>query len=196
MATENSSVLDFDALNLLGRFDDIAALREYLENNQRENCGVLVADKNEVADIVLDILIMSYMYGESFANTLFGTDFSASEEEVNITVDRKVDGKDYRDRVLEYVEANDIEGIMNVADTESHHAFSKAEDNTARQAGKKSKMWVTMGDDRVRDPHRLLDGKLIGIDEAFEIDGASAMYPGSFGRADLDCNCRCYLLYK
>ena len=193
MATENS-VLDFDALNLLGRFDDIEALREYLETNQRENNGVLVADKYKVCDIVLDILIMSYMYGESFANTLFGTDFSSTEEEVNRTVDRKVDGKDYR--VLEYVEANDIDGIMLVADTESHHAFSKAEDNTARQAGMKSKMWVTMGDDRVRDPHRLLDGKTIGIDEAFEIDGASAMFPGSFGRADLDCNCRCYLLYK
>lgn len=194
MAMENS-VLDFDALNLLGRFDDIEALREYLETNQRENNGVLVADKNEVADIVLDILIMSYMYGESFANTLFGTNYSSTEEEVDKTVGRKVDGKDYRDRVLEYVEANDIEGIMNVADTESHHAFAKAEDNTARQAGMKSKMWVTMGDERVRDPHRVLDGRTIGIDEAFEVDGASAMFPGSFGRADLDCNCRCYLLY-
>lgn len=195
MATENS-VLDFDALNLLGRFDDIEALREYLENNQRENNGILMADKHKVADIVLDILVMSYMYGESFANTLFGTDFSATEEELNETVDRKVDGKDYRDRVLEYVEANDIEGIMNVADTESHHAFAKAEYATAKQAGMKKKVWVTMDDERVRDPHRFLDGKTVGIDDVFEVDGATAMFPGDFGRADLDCNCRCYLLYR
>lgn len=53
------------------------------------------------------------------------------------------------------------------------------------------RQWVATQDDRTRDAHIELHGEVVGIDELFEIDGATAMHPGQFGVAALDINCRC-----
>lgn len=51
--------------------------------------------------------------------------------------------------------------------------------------------WVATADDRTRDEHRALDGKIVALDEEFTVGSARAMYPGGFGVAEMDINCRC-----
>ena len=64
-----------------------------------------------------------------------------------------------------------------------------------KEAGFKNKEWITAGDERVRDSHVALDGKVVHIGEHFiSGDGSSLMFPGdrSSGASASDViNCRC-----
>ena len=53
------------------------------------------------------------------------------------------------------------------------------------------KEWVSEFDDVVRPEHAELDGQLKGIDDFFQVAGMETQYPGGFGTAAMDCNCRC-----
>lgn len=53
------------------------------------------------------------------------------------------------------------------------------------------KMWLSNLDDRTRTSHRHLDGKKIGVNDRFRVNGHSALYPRGFGNASEDINCRC-----
>jgi hypothetical protein len=69
--------------------------------------------------------------------------------------------------------------------------------DTAKYAGAKSKTWVTMMDDRVRDTHDYLEGETVGIGEDFyTYDGDHASAPGLFELAENNVNCRCELLFS
>ena len=59
-----------------------------------------------------------------------------------------------------------------------------------------SKVWVTMGDEKVRSTHEYIDGMAVPLDEAFfTYDGDSAMFPGGFADPSNNVNCRCWLEY-
>ena len=82
-----------------------------------------------------------------------------------------------------------------IARTEVHNAASFARLEAYRQTGLvPQKRWHATIDGRVRDQHRKLHGKTIGIDESFKIGGAKALTPGGFGVARHDINCRCTIL--
>lgn len=52
--------------------------------------------------------------------------------------------------------------------------------------------WIAELDDRVRDAHADADGQVIGMDEAFVVDGEELAYPGDPGGSpDNVVNCRC-----
>ena len=53
------------------------------------------------------------------------------------------------------------------------------------------KRWVATLDTRLRDAHSRLDGVTIPVDERFQVDGDSALYPGNFSQVSLNVNCRC-----
>lgn len=57
-----------------------------------------------------------------------------------------------------------------------------------------SKEWLAVRDSNTRDAHRELDGQIVGVRDAFATTGGSAQYPGGFGVAELDINCRCSVL--
>lgn len=62
-----------------------------------------------------------------------------------------------------------------------------------------TKTWITAGDEKVRDAHRLLDGQTVDADQDFEIPsgewkGYHAGGPEQFGEPALDYNCRCYVV--
>lgn len=63
----------------------------------------------------------------------------------------------------------------------------------AEFGSKLSKMWVTMGDDLVREAHQELDGVTIPHDQSFSIGGHRAAHPGDWNLpADMRCGCRCW----
>lgn len=84
--------------------------------------------------------------------------------------------------------------------TEAHRIREEASQNAREKAKAQGckivKQWDATLDNRTRDTHRRLDGQIRDVDEPFEIDGKKAMYPGRFGRAEEDCNCRCVALTR
>lgn len=84
-----------------------------------------------------------------------------------------------------------------IARTEGHRVTSEAEMDCMYAAKGKGadvvKEWVSTLDSVTRQTHVELDGQVRELDEAFEIPstGAKAMYPGGFGLACEDVNCRC-----
>ena len=78
-----------------------------------------------------------------------------------------------------------------IATTEVGGAANFSIDEGYRQSGLVSKRrWVTTFL-RSRDTHMELSGDERGMDEAFSTINGLAMYPGSFGVASEDINCRC-----
>lgn len=56
------------------------------------------------------------------------------------------------------------------------------------------KMWITMGDDKVREAHQELDGEIIHYDQSFTVGGHAAAHPGDWNLpADMRCGCRCWV---
>jgi HK97 family phage portal protein len=56
------------------------------------------------------------------------------------------------------------------------------------------RQWVSTPDSRTRDAHIALNGQVKEMGVRFTVGGASAMYPGDFGIASLDVNCRCTIV--
>ena len=87
-----------------------------------------------------------------------------------------------------------------IARTEGHRITNAATYDAQTKAKEKGadvvKQWDATMDRRTRPHHQMLDGQIREIDEPFEIDGHKAMYPGSFGVAAEDINCRCASLQR
>lgn len=87
-----------------------------------------------------------------------------------------------------------------IARTESHRITQASAYNAQRGAKVKGadvvKQWDSTMDGDTRPTHRHLDGQIREIDEPFEMDGKSAMFPGDFGDPAEDCNCRCVSLQR
>ena len=88
-----------------------------------------------------------------------------------------------------------ISNAKRIAKTEGHR-IQQASTMDAQKAAKAKgadvlKQWSSALDGRTRPTHRRLDGQIREVDEPFEMDGKTAMFPGDFGDPAEDCNCRC-----
>jgi len=84
---------------------------------------------------------------------------------------------------------------IRIVQTETHRAQSQGTQMVFEQAAAKGlvfkRVWVSTLDGRTRDRHRALDGQKVDTDQPFKMSGMEAMYPGGFGIASMDINCRC-----
>ena len=182
------SILPFDELN---RFE--ASLRE------RYADGVLAKeDEEDIIDEMLDLFLLAYAQGNSITNANLSSDWTPTVDDAMETIDAKVADKTWRERVEDYfANGGSVDDLVRIAETETHRDANTAALDTAKRAGATKKTWVTMADDRVRDPHVYLDGITVGIDDEFTTyDGGHAQAPGLFGVPELDINCRCYLIFE
>lgn len=90
--------------------------------------------------------------------------------------------------------------IKTIVRTEGHR-IQEASTEDARQVAKSKgadvvKQWDATLDGKTRETHRMLDGQIRETDEPFEYGTKKAMYPGDFGLAEEDCNCRCLALTR
>lgn len=95
----------------------------------------------------------------------------------------------------------DYNKSLRIAKTEGHRIQQEATYNVQKRAIEKGanvvKQWDSTLDGKTRNTHRMLDGQIVGVDEYFESEsGYKALYPGGFGVASEDCNCRCCLLQR
>lgn len=183
-----TSILPFDELN---RFEE--TLRERFADGK-----LVKEDEEDIIDEMLDLFLLAYAKGNSVTNANLSSDWMPTVDDVMKVVDERVAGKTWRERVEEYFSSSgSVDDLVRIAETETHRDANTAALDTAKNAGAKSKTWVTMGDEKVRDPHQYLDGITIGIDDEFiTYDGGHAQAPGLFGVPELDINCRCILTFK
>lgn len=181
-------LMPFDELNRLE-----AALPEYMNRENKSK-----ADLDSLLDMLEDLFLLSYANGVESANLMLGADISADVSDVQDTVDRKIAGETWRDRVREYFSnGGSVADIVRIMETETHRDYNEAALTTARKAGAKSKTWMTMMDDRVRETHDYLQSMTVGIDEDFyTYDGDHASAPGGFELAENNVSCRCTLIFS
>lgn len=183
-----TSILPFDELN---SFE--ATLRERFADGK-----LAKEDEEDIIDEMLDLFLLAYAQGNSVTNANLSSDWMPTVDDVMKVIDAKVAGKTWRERAEEYfANGGSVDDLVRIAETETHRDANTAALDTAKKAGAKNKTWVTMADDRVRDPHVYLDGITVGIDDEFiTYDGGHAQAPGLFGVPELDINCRCYLIFE
>lgn len=84
-----------------------------------------------------------------------------------------------------------------IARTEALGAFNGGGLETARATGLAlQKTWVSALDSRVRSDHEEAHGQAVGIDDDFEVGGATGPGPGLMGDPEQDINCRCTMVYE
>jgi hypothetical protein len=85
-----------------------------------------------------------------------------------------------------------------IAENEANGILGYDEFTEALQSGKTRKQWLTMKDKKVRDTHRVLDDKIIGISELFNVGGSMMLFPKDISHDPSDeeiMGCRCSIKY-
>lgn len=99
-----------------------------------------------------------------------------------------------------------VRGVFDRAEVERADVIAQTEALRSSQFSAKAAMsqsgivieneWLSTRDGRARDEHLAMDGQRRDLNEPFVVpigryQGARALYPGNFGIAQLDINCRC-----
>lgn len=179
-------------------WDEINALEnkaaEAKKRAETEGFDRVVAD---YIDEVTDLFEMDYMYGVQDTSQQLGISIDPDFNEVTAALDKKFDGKGYKDRIREYFQNGNSYDIARVVATDAHRIYNTAMYDAAKRGGATNKTWRTMLDPLVRDPHDFLEGITLPIDAEFiTYTGEKALAPGQFGVPELDINCRCWLEYR
>lgn len=178
--------------------DELNVFKEYLEKVYNGEIEEETDDPLWMEDTIEDLLIMAYIFGTDAANEDLGTNIQPDTNKLNISLNKPIKDKTWKDRLNEYKDLeNPIDEIMRIAETESHRIYNEAMYDTAISSGLSvNKTWITMLDNKVRDTHDFLEGVSVKLDERFYTnDGDSALMPGGFERADNNINCRCELYF-
>lgn len=160
-------------------------------------------------DMYMSFMIGGYVKGHDYAdNMILNATTGLSEKNIRTNVDadrmqeellKRFDGKDYNDRIREYVMTDDIQSLLRVAETEYHRMYNAGsmdacDSLSAGIQSRLNKTWVTMNDSKVRDTHDFLEGVSVGLNERFyTYDDDSARFPGDFAKVENNVNCRCVL---
>lgn len=191
-------------------FDELSVVSERIKADFQLTPEQRKAVKEDRMDEILELLILSYLYGNEAANDmLYRTEIETrmrSETEtvrivpidtdsMNGSVYRDIAGENWEQRVSDYYDSEDgtADDVIRVLDTDSHRVYNDAiEDVGERSSGRIYKTWETMLDDRVRDTHEWLQSVRVPLNERFyTFDGDSARYPGDFTLPQNNINCRC-----
>lgn len=182
-------------------------LDRFVDGFRTRNIGRSEAKPTEEEDIIdelLDLYLLAYFEGSRQAAEELGFNVDPSVTDARGTIEKPIAGKTYRDRVREYLngEMGDTTGtpaeaIARVADTDAVRIFNEAGLATAMKAGATKKTWNTVGDNKVRDTHKPLQGVTAPIyGDFYTWDGDQAIAPGQFTNPSNNINCRCWLTFS
>ena len=204
-------------MTTLPAFDELNNIRTGLADITADLVAELATSNGErgrkrCEDTIFELLTMGYVYGLTVAGLDLQADIPVDSTRMNERAWEPTAGEDFAERLTAHINAAQAalatetpervtERLTNelavVAETETHRTTNEGildagewyEGNTGRRVLKR---WETMEDDRVRDPHWVLQGAEVPLDAYFYSDGDKALYPGGFSRADLNVNCRCW----
>lgn len=179
-----------DEARYLQTFDELHSLAT-------ENRSAMSED--EFIEWVESVLILAYRNGMEDTADMLDMAIDTTElpiADLDKALNLAIDGKTYRDRLHEYYLDGSDEEISRVVETEYHRMFNQGGYTEAVELGADYKEWITVGDNRVRDTHRYLEGVRVPISERFyTYDGDSALAPGGFNSASNNVGCRCLNKY-
>lgn len=151
--------------------------------------------KKKCEEDFLEYLIFAYGDGLKSVSEMLGEFLGLDEEKLYESLTRPTAGETYLDRINKHFDEGNLKMIYTLADTEFHRMFNEGIYENA--VGAKTKKWLTMLDDKVRDTHYYLEGKEIPFeDEFYTFDNDHAFAPGMFEKVENNANCRCILLLK
>lgn len=178
-------------------WDEINALETKAETAQTRYQN---GDENAVGnfiDEVTELFEMDYMLGVQDASMQIGRSIDPDYRSMADAMTMKIDGKDYVERINDYIKAGTPYDIARVISTDAHRIYNTGMYDGAKKGGATRKTWRTMEDPLVRDPHSYLDGVTIDMDAEFvTYTGDKARFPGEFGVPELDINCRCWVTFS
>lgn len=158
-------------------------------------------EDEDIIDELLDLYLLAYYEGSKDAGRELMMDIEPSVEDAERVINRPIAGKTFRERVTDYLNGDmgettgtPAEAIARVAETDSVRIYNESKLETAVNLGATEKTWHTMGDEKVRDTHEVLDGVTAPIAGFFyTYDGDRAEAPGQFADPQNNVNCRCWL---
>ena len=182
-------VMPFDELN---KFE--AALPDYFEDGKIKSKAAF----DSLLDMLEDLFLLAFANGVESSNLSLSSNYEPTLDEVLRTIDRKIEGKTWRDRMREHYEnGGTMADVARIAETETHRDSNAGAYEAAKAVGATEKVWHCMMLPTSRDTHIYLDGVSAPIDgEFYSFKGGSTKYPGEWGIAEEDCNCLCWLTYK
>ena len=194
------------ALHKLGDIN-AADMTAYLETAYREAyLGCLYGMHGEGVDLILriDEDKVQKCINKDTKELKFSARIYDNVDQLKATVKAEIargfsTGKDYAAiaRQISLRAGTSLARMYTIARTEGHRVTSESEMDCMYAAKSKGadvvKEWISTLDSVTRQTHVELDGQVRELEEYFEIpsSGAKAMYPGGFGRACEDINCRC-----
>lgn len=160
-----------------------------------------VADIFELDEIIgdlLDLFLLAIANGVVSINAEFGADYQPDAAQMEGIIYKKIDGLTWKDRVTDwYNNGGTGFDISRIAETEAHRIGNDVAFEGAKASGAKTKTWITMLDERVRETHFYLESVSVGIeDDFYSYDGDHGPYPGAFGKAENNIGCRCEIAYS
>ena len=178
-------------------WDEINALEEKAETAQtRYRNGDKEAIGNFI-DEITDLFEMDYMLGVQDASWQIGRSIDPDYRSMADAMTVKIDGKDYVDRINDYVKSGTPYDIARVISTDAHRIYNTGMYDGAKKGGATTKTWHCMMLPTSRDTHIYLDGTTVPIDaEFYNYKGESTMFPGQWGIAEEDVNCLCWLTFS
>ena len=181
--------------------DEINAMAEKLAVHFEDNGKGRIKSKQDCDDIIdelLDLFLLSYANGVESVNASAPSRYDPSIDDVEATVYEKIDGRSWKDRVLDYYDnGGNIDNIMEIARTEAHRDANAAAYIAAERTGAKRSRWNCMMLETSRDTHVYLDGVTVPLGGYFySYKGGRTQYPGQWGIAEEDCNCLCWLTFE
>ena len=179
-------------------WDDINSLETKAEEALKQaKSGDFDRVVDDFLDTVDELFEMDYFYGVQDISLQLGKSLYPNFKDMEKSINKVIAGKDYKERIRDYFANGTADDIARVIGTDAHRIYNDAMYDQAVKNGATKKTWRTMGDLRVRDSHEYLDGVTVGINDEFYTSGGNhTYYPGQFGVAEEDVNCRCWVTYS
>lgn len=179
-------------------FDELNTLKESIGIHFEDGKIRSKQDCEDIIDEMLDLFLLAYANGQEQTNEELSSNVTSSLDEVMDVVDKKIEGKTWRDRVWQHFEDGGTQAdIERIIETEAHRDSNEAAYTTATKAGAKTKTWHCLLLPTSRDSHVFLDNVSAPIDGYFySINGGQTQFPGEWGIAEEDVNCLCFLTYS
>lgn len=184
-------------------YDELNTFRQMV--TEYKTAPLTLSEKENLRDDLWEyiefLLIEAYTYGNVQAMQDLGLLDNDPADLINPdvmeqTINEPIAGKTYRDRIREYLDAEDstVEDFQRVAETDATRVYNAGVVDGGRNSGIRGvrKQWQTMMDDKVRDTHDYLQSMEVPLeDDFYTYDGDHARAPGLFSLPENNINCRC-----
>ena len=184
-------------------FDELNTFKAMVTEYKTQPLALSEKEKlrDDIWDYIEYLLFEAYVYGNVQAMDDLGLlDRDPQEiinrDEMERVINEPVAGKTYRDRIREYLDAEDstIEDFQRVAETDATRVYNAGVVDGGKASGVQGvmKQWITMEDEKVRSTHEYLQSMTVPLDADFWTwDNDHARAPGLFTLPENNINCRC-----